>query len=100
MQKYKLNSDQNSFNQCIKKKSKKNPYDIVWDYLPNVFFGAGTLAAYPGYLWKPGRTLEIPAGILIHHANWTRGVKNKIAQLEYVRDIVHKRETKTMEHTS
>src|SRR5438477_990077 len=53
MQKNKSNSDQISFNQCIKKKSKKNPYGLLWDYLPDTFFGAGTLAAYPGYLWKP-----------------------------------------------
>ena len=91
MQKNKLNSDQISFNQCIKKKSKKNPYDIVWDYLPETFFGAGTLAAYPGYLWKPGRKLDIPEGIMLHHANWTRGVKNKDAQLAYVRKEVFQR---------
>ena len=91
MQKNKSNSDQISFNQCIKKKSKKNPYGLVWDYLPDTFFGAGTLAAYPGYLWKPGRELDIPDGIMIHHANWTRGVKNKIAQLKYVRNHVHKK---------
>ena len=88
MQKNKLNSDQISFNQCIKKKSKKNPYDIVWDYLPNTFFGAGTLAAYPGYLWKPGRKLEIPQGIVMHHANWTRGVEDKMDQLKLVQNKV------------
>lgn len=91
MQKKKLNSDQNSFNQCIKKKSKKNPYGLVWDYLPATFFGAGTLTAYTGYLWKPGKKLPIPQGILMHHANWTKGVKNKIAQLKYVRDEVNKK---------
>lgn len=90
MQKNKSHSDQISFNQCIKKKRKKNPYGLAWDYLPPIFFGAGTLAAYPGYLWKPGRKLEIPQGIVIHHANWTRGVKNKIAQLKYVRKQVGK----------
>lgn len=87
----KLHSDQISFNKCIKRGSKKNPYDITWDYLPNTFFGAGTLIAYPGYLWHPGKKLPIPAGILMHHANWTKGVKNKIAQLIYVRAEVDKR---------
>jgi len=92
MQKKKINSDQNSFNQCIKKKSKKNPYGLVWDYLPATFFGAGTLTAYTGYLWHPGKKLPIPHGILMHHANWTKGVKNKIAQLKYVREEVRKRQ--------
>lgn len=85
MQKKKLNSDQISFNQCIKKKSKKNPYDITWAYLPNSFFGGGTLT---GREWKPGIKLPIPHDIIMHHANWTKGIKNKIAQLVYVRNKV------------
>jgi hypothetical protein len=91
MQKKKLNSDQISLNQCIRKRSKKNSYDVVWDYLPNCFFGAGTLTAYTGYLWKRGRKLPIPHDIVLHHANWTQGVPNKIAQLKYVRNEVKKR---------
>lgn len=89
MQKKKLNSDQISFNQCIKKKSKKNPYGIAWDYLPTTFFGGGTLT---GYEWKPGDKLPVPRGIMMHHANWTKGVKNKIAQLMYVRNEVKRRQ--------
>lgn len=89
MQKNKIYSDQISFNRCIKKKSKKNPYELTWDYLPSIFFGAGTLQAHPGYLWTPGKKLNIPSGIVMHHANWTRGIKNKIAQLKYVRAKVH-----------
>lgn len=96
MENNKSNSDQISFNQCIKKKSKRNPYGLVWDYLPDSFFGAGTLAAYPGYLWKPGRMLHIPDDIMIHHANWTRGIKNKIAQLKYVRNEVSKKRKLSM----
>lgn len=88
MQKKRLNSDQISFNQCIKKRSKKNPYGLVWDYLPDCFFGAGTLT---GHLWKKGQKLPIPPDIVLHHANWTQGIENKIAQLEYVRAEVKKR---------
>ncbi len=90
MQKDKINSDQNSFNRCIKKNSKKNPYDVTWEYLPNIFFGGGTLTGKTGYLWLPGRSLPVPTGIVMHHANWTKGIKNKIAQLEYVRKRVRK----------
>jgi hypothetical protein len=81
-------SDQINLNRCIKRHSKKNPYNIVWDYLPNTFFGGGTLT---GRDWYPGMTLPIPEGIMMHHANWTKGTKNKIAQLTYVRKEVRKR---------
>ena len=82
-------SDQISLNRCIKRKSKKNPYDIAWDYLPEAFFGAGI---FTGQLWHPGMSLSIPHDIMIHHANWTRGIKNKIAQLTYVRNAVRNRQ--------
>lgn len=88
MQKNKLNSDQNSLNRCIKRHSKKNPYNVVWGYLPNTFFGGGTLT---GREWSPGMRLPVPQGIMMHHANWTKGTKNKIAQLMYVRKVVNKR---------
>lgn len=87
MQKNKLNSDQNSLNRCIKRKSKTNPYNVVWSYLPNTFFGGGTLT---GHEWYPGMRLPVPKGIMMHHANWTKGIKNKIAQLIYVRKMVNK----------
>ena len=85
MEKDKSSSDQITFNRCIKKKSKKNPYGVRWEYLPNEFFGGGTLT---GKLWLPGDRLPIPKNIVMHHANWTRGIKNKIAQLVYVRTKV------------
>lgn len=85
METNKLQSDQISFNQCIKRHSKKNPYDVVWDYLPVTFFGAGTLT---GCTWHPGAFLPIPYNIMMHHANWTKGIKNKIAQLTYVKEVV------------
>jgi len=90
MQKSKLHSDQKSLNRCIKRHSQKNPYNVVWSYLPSTFFGGGTLT---GREWYPGIHLKVPHGILMHHANWTKGVKNKIAQLVYVRKVVNKRKT-------
>jgi hypothetical protein len=91
MQKDKLNSDQNSLNRCIKRHNKTNPYNVVWGYLPNTFFGGGTLT---GHEWSPGMSLPVPHGIMMHHANWTKGVKNKIAQLMYVKKVVRKRQNK------
>ncbi len=90
MKKKSSQSDQITFNQCIKRNSKKNPYGITWSYLPDIFFGAGTLIAYPGYSWHPGKKLPIPQDIVMHHANWTKGIDNKIAQLEYVKKAVNK----------
>jgi hypothetical protein len=96
MKKKSSNSDQNSFNHCIKRRSKKNPYNVTWDYLPDTFFGGGTLTAHNGsYIWTPGKTLPVPHGIMMHHANWTKGVENKIAQLLYVQDEVRKQQHNT-----
>ncbi|MFA5008208.1 MAG: putative nucleotide-diphospho-sugar transferase [Candidatus Omnitrophota bacterium] len=64
-----------------------NPYRVKWGYLPKEFFGGGTLT---GKLWSPGMSLPIPKNIILHHANWTIGVENKIAQLKYVRGVVEK----------
>ncbi len=91
MQKNKLHSDQISLNRCIKRHSKKNPYNLVWAYLPKTFFGGGTLT---GHEWSPGMHLPIPQNIMMHHANWTKGIKHKIAQLVYVRNVVRKRQNK------
>jgi hypothetical protein len=82
MHKNKKMSDQPAINYCLAKQA-----DILWDYLPDTFFGGGTRAA-TSKAWEPGDWLDIPEGIILHHANCTRGIKNKIAQLEYVRKIV------------
>lgn len=51
-------------------------------YLPDSFFGAGT---FTGKLWNPGDAVPMPVCPLVHHANWTVGTPNKIAQLMWVR---------------
>lgn len=79
-------SDQEALNYCLRKSS--DHADIVWDYLPTIFFGGGTLT---GKLWYPGRNLPIPEHIVMHHANWSHGMKNKIAQLSYVHNHVHRK---------
>ncbi len=65
-----------------------NPYDIKWDYLPVVFCGGGTIN---GRVWKPGMSIPIPDGIVMHHANYTVGNENKIEQLKYVRALITNR---------
>ncbi len=86
-------SDQHSLNKCIRRKRRhRNPYGIKWAYLPKEFFGGGTLT---GRHWHPGKKLPIPQNILMHHANWTYGIKHKIAQLKYVKNAVRKRRKKS-----
>jgi len=82
MIKNKEKSDQRTINILLRKKKLVN---IAWDYLPVTFFGGGILT---GSLWSPGKKLRIPTTIVMHHANWTRGVKHKIAQLQYVKNVV------------
>jgi hypothetical protein len=68
---------------------------MKWKYLPVEFFGGGTLT---GTLWEPGLPLTVPENIFVHHANWTVGVSNKIAQLSYVRKIVEERKHSSKLH--
>jgi hypothetical protein len=59
----------------------RNRFGVTWNYLPKTFFSPGIYDR----CWEPGMDFEVPSGIVLHHANWTVGVENKKAQLEYVR---------------
>lgn len=61
-----------------------NKYNLKWGYLPTTFFNP-VLDKKKIFLWEPGVKLNIPNKIVLHHANWTIGVENKIKQLEHVR---------------
>ncbi len=60
---------------------------LKWAYLSDRFYSPGPGNAKLGtqWVWDPLVELDIPEGILMHHANWTVGVKNKILQLEHVK---------------
>ena len=75
-------NDQDGLNYFLR---RSNHLAIRWGYLPDTFFCGGTFTARE---WKPGKPLCIPKGIVLHHANWTIGIPNKIAQLHYVRNEV------------
>jgi hypothetical protein len=77
--------DQRAFNALVREDGQ-----IRAGALPAAFFGAGCGlepgrddAALPGN-WTPGTPLTVPSDMVMHHANWTVGVDNKIAQLRYV----------------
>jgi hypothetical protein len=82
-------SDQRALNRCLSRNQKKqNKYRIKWDYLPTeLFFGGGT---FTGVYWNGKNTLPIPRSPLMHHANWVKGIKGKLKQLQHVRDKIQK----------
>lgn len=41
-----------------------------------------------GKHWNPGDPVNPPAGMLMHHGNWTKGVGNKLRLLDEVRRVV------------
>jgi len=87
MEKHHEKSDQITLNKHLPKK-EKNKYNIRWCYLPNSFFGGGT---FNGKLWKPGMKLPLPKHPIMHHANYTEGVKNKMKQLCAVRNAIRRK---------
>lgn len=61
----------------------KKPSDVRWDYLPDRYY------CYGGNTWRewqPDAPLHLPENLMLHHANWTRGIDNKIAQMKAVRE--------------
>jgi len=54
-------------------------------YLPETYFTPGFCLKE---IWRPGMAFEVPPEIILHHANWTFGLENKISQLQYVRGLV------------
>jgi hypothetical protein len=65
--------------------NQSNPYDIKWSYFPREFYGTEVI---DGGRWTPGKEIDIPEKIVMHHAIWTTGLENKHALLTYVRDYV------------
>ena len=76
--------------QChtLRRSGRSRPEGVRWRYLPRSFFtpGLSRLA-----LWRPGDPIRPPRDIEMHHANWTIGIHDKIAQLEAVRRAVLRR---------
>lgn len=68
----------------------ENKNNIIWDLLPIEFFNPA-LTNGP-QVWIPTQQLILPKAIILHHANWTIGLNNKIKQLNLVREwyVSHK----------
>lgn len=82
--------DQEPLNRALRDRNLRNPnlnLDIKWALLPNSFFNP---ALYTGAArWTPGIELVLPSKIILHHANWTVGLENKIKQLDYVKSLLN-----------
>jgi Nucleotide-diphospho-sugar transferase. len=83
MKKFPGAHDQLAMNRLLR---TTNEYEIIWDYLPSTYMSGGTFCAQA---WEPGVALAIPENPRIHHANWTFGINNKIAQLIYVKEYLN-----------
>lgn len=67
---------------------------VKWDFLPKEYWTYGWVAASADPRtggcrggWKPGALdFSIPENIVIHHANWTAGIDNKIKLLDIVKE--------------
>jgi len=53
--------------------------------LSNKFY---TIAQTTKRLWKEDYNIDVPKNIVVHHANWTHGVSNKIKLLNFVKENI------------
>lgn len=72
--------DQDAANRVINSLGARICYDI----LPDSFWTFGATGRH----WEPGMPVNPPANLLVHHANWTKGIANKMELLEAVRTKV------------
>lgn len=77
--------DQDAMNQIIPTSS------IQYGTLPARYFSYGPLNGLKR--WTPEYThINVPHDIVIHHANWTVGVENKLKLIQQVKEIITDRE--------
>jgi hypothetical protein len=77
-ERHKFNNDQLAMNQYANY--------IRYSFLPrNMYYTVGNYNG--GRVWNAGDTVYLPNKILLHHANFTIGVKNKIIMMDQVKKI-------------
>lgn len=45
-----------------------------------------TIAHSKQKLWDKDYNISVPSDLLVHHANWTHGIENKIALLNFIKE--------------
>lgn len=82
----KISGDQRVANHLLRSGS----CEVTAGYLPRTFWGPGQGRGERRF-WTPESSLEVPDGIILHHANWAAGVENKVRQLQYIRSLVERK---------
>lgn len=96
-------SEQSTINNLL----RESP-DIQWGYLPPRYYTHGLYTQgienfsedNQSGLWWENKTYEektnvfVPNDLLVHHANWSNGIENKIHLLEFVKGKIDYRKTK------
>jgi hypothetical protein len=78
-ERHKFNNDQLAMNQYANY--------IRYSFLPrNIYYTVGNYNG--GRVWNDGDTIYLPNKILLHHANFTIGVKNKIIMMDEVKKLM------------
>ena len=77
-----MTDDQDIINEII------GDYDVKYKKLPKNKFWSAWQSIGDMKKWVPGIPLNVPRGILVHHANWTVGIKNKILMMNEVRRLI------------
>ncbi len=79
------------FECMVDRYNKEDQYTLnkyIWmvdaKYLSGQYYTVGHSI---GTVWD-GQPFDIPGDILVHHANWTVGVENKMKLLQIVRDVI------------
>lgn len=81
----KENREQACFNYIIQHSHRLLGKQIRYNYLPKSYING---CSSSNGLWKDGMGFDVPDDIALHHANWTIGIEDKIAQLTHVRDAI------------
>lgn len=72
--------DQSPLNSFLRNKR----LNIKWNYLPTAFYGGATITG--NTRWLPTMNIPVPENIILHHANGTIGLENKISQLRQIQE--------------
>ena len=72
--------DTNQLDQDAANRLLETHFAPAWGLLPERYWTVGR----KGVVWNPGDPITPPADLLVHHANWTVGIENKMKLLEAV----------------
>ena len=64
----------------------ENLHMLKHKILSNRFY---TIAQTTNLLWAENYNIKIPSDIVVHHANWTHGVSNKMKLLNFIKEKIH-----------